>query len=280
MSDSDALAAEFDLHRSYLTAVAYRMLGVRADAEDAVQESWFRLERAEGAIDDLRAWLTRVVSRICLDHLRSRTRRQENPLDSLPDVESSDAQAAPAERAEQVDRVGYALMLVLEQLTPDERLAYVLHDVFGMPFDDVAEVIERSPQAARKMASRARERVRGATPSSPQLRATRAQQREVVDAFLVAAGSGDFSRLLAVLHPDVEFRVDQGPAGVRIVRGAEQVASQAAEFHRFARDYAFEVVELGDGVGVLASHGGVPSSLLLLKSDGGAITDMETRLLA
>lgn len=280
MSDSRALAAEFDLHRRYLTTVGYRMLGVRADAEDAVQESWFRLERADDAIDDLRAWLTRVVSRICLDQLRSRTRRQENPLDDLPDVESPRPDDGPAARAEQVDRVGYALMLVLEQLTPDERLAYVLHDVFGMPFEEVADVVDRSPQATRKLASRARERIRGAAPSSPQERATRAQQREVVEAFLAAAGSGDFTKLLGVLHPDVEFRVDQGADGVRIVRGAEPVASQAAEFRRFARDYAFELVELGDGFGVLASDRGAPSSLLMLRSVDGLITEMETRLLA
>ena len=280
MTDSRVLAAEFDLHRAYLTAVAYRMLGVRADAEDAVQESWFRLERADGAIDDLRAWLTRVVSRICLDQLRSRARRQEDPLDSLPDIEAPHTDGGPDARAEQVDRVGYALMLVLEQLTPDERLAYVLHDVFGLPFEDVAGVVDRSPQATRKLASRARERVRGAAPSSPQQRATRAQQREVVEAFLAAAGSGDFSRLLGLLHPDVEFRVDRGAEGLRIVRGAEQVASQAAEFHRFARDYAFEIVELGDGFGVLASTDGTPSSLLLLRSEASTIIDMEARMLA
>lgn len=279
MSDSRALAAEFDLHRAYLVTVAYRMLGVHADAEDAVQESWFRLERAEDAIDDLRAWLTRVVSRICLDQLRSRTRRQENPLDRLPDVEPAHPDDGPAARAEQVDRVGYALMLVLEQLTPDERLAYVLHDVFGMPFEEVAGAVGRSPQATRKLASRARERVRGAAPSSPQERATRAQQREVVEAFLGAARSGDFARLVGVLHPDAEFRVDQGADGLRIVRGAELVASQAAQFHRFAQDYAFEIVELGDGFGVLASQGGVPSSLLLFRSVAGLITEMETRLL-
>jgi RNA polymerase sigma factor (sigma-70 family) len=278
VTDSRALAAEFDTHRVYLTSVAYRMLGVRADAEDAVQEAWFRLERNDAAIDDLRAWLTRVVSRICLDQLRSRTRRQENPLDELPDVEAPGA--GPGDRAEQVDRVGYALMLVLERLTPDERLAFVLHDVFGVPFDDVADVVDRSPQATRKLASRARERVRGAAPTEPQQRATRAEQRRVVEAFLAAAGSGDIARLVRVLHPDVECRIDQGDAGMRTTRGAEQVAAQAAEFRRFARDYDFEIVELGDGFGVLASDGGTPSSLMLMRSDAGVITDLETRLLS
>lgn len=280
MRDSAVLAAEFDTHRRYLATVAYRMLGSFADAEDAVQESWFRLERAEETIDDQRAWLTRVVSRICLDQLRSRTRRQENPLDLLPDIEAQPETRGPAARAEEMDRVGYALMLVLEQLAPDERLAYVLHDVFGLPFDDIAEVVARTPQATRKLTSRARERIRGAAPTSPRARASRAQQRVAVDAFVAAANSGDFGRLVSVLHPDVEFRVDRGPDGLHIVRGAEQVASQAAEFHRFARDYEFEIVELGDGFGVLASEGGSPSSLLLLTSDGGVITDMETRLLS
>lgn len=277
--DSTALAVEFDAHRRYLTAVAYRMLGSHADAEDAVQESWFRLERAEGAIDDTRAWLTRVVSRICLDQLRSRTRRQEDPLDALPDVEALPDEHGPAALVEQADRVGYALMLVLEQLTPDERLAYVLHDVFGLRFEDIAEIVARTPQAARKLASRARDRVRGADPSSPQPRATREQQRAVVDAFLAAARSGDFTRLVGVLHPDVEFRVDRGPDGVQIVRGAERVASQASQFHRLARDYEFEIVELGDSIGVLALEHGAPSSLLMFTSAEDVVTRMESRLL-
>lgn len=277
--DTSALAAEFDSHRRYLTTVAYRMLGSHSDAEDAVQESWFRLERAEGTIDDRRAWLTRVVSRICLDQLRTRTRRQENPLDGLPDVEAVPDEHGPSARVEQADRIGYALMLVLEQLTPDERLAYVLHDVFGLPFDDIADVVERTPQAARKLASRARDRVRGAGPMEQKARASRAQQRAAVDAFLAAARSGDFTRLVGVLHPDVVFRVDRGPDGVRIVRGAEQVASQAAQFHRLARDYEFEIVEFGDSIGVLALETGAPSSLLLFTSDDGVITAMESRLL-
>lgn len=277
--NTSALAVEFDSHRRYLTTVAYRMLGSRADAEDAVQESWFRLERAEGVIDDQRAWLTRVVSRICLDQLRTRTRRQEDPLDALPDIEAPQDEHGPAASVEQADQVGYALMLVLEQLAPDERLAYVLHDVFGLPFDDIADVVARTPQAARKLASRARDRVRGADPLSRQSRATRDQQRAVVDAFLAAARSGDFARLVGVLHPDVEFRVDRGPDGLHIVRGAEQVASQASQFHRLARDYEFEIVTLGDSIGVLALEGGAPSSLLMFTSADGVITRMETRLL-
>lgn len=273
----DRLAAAFDGHRRYLSTVAYRMLGSHADAEDAVQEAWLRLARTSSdEIDDLRAWLTRVVSRICLDQLRARTRRPEDPLDVLPDVEA--AEPDPAAHAEAADRVSYALMLVLDQLDPDERLAYVLHDVFGMPFTEIAEVVERAPAATRKLASRARARIRGGDPDGARA-ATQRQRRQVVEAFLAAAGNGDFDALLAVLHPDVELRVDEGPAGVRIVRGAEQVASGASRFHE-AAGYEFEIVPLGDGFGVLTTIGGEPSSLLLVTSDGDRITALEARHLA
>lgn len=276
--DANDRAAAFDANRRYLLAVAYRMLGSYADAEDAVQESWFRLMRtAPDSIDDLRAWLTRVVSRICLDQLRGRARHPEHPLDFLPDVESPD-EPTPHARAETADRVGYALMIVLERLTPDERLAYVLHDVFGLPFDEIAELVERTPQAARKLASRARERVRGDAVSSPRARATTAQRRALVEAFLAAAGGGDIAGLVAVLHPDVPFRLD-GADGGRIVRGAEAVASEAASFRRFATGYEFEIVEIGDGFGVLASEGGVPASVLFFTTDAERITGLETRTL-
>ncbi len=277
--ESTALAAEFETHRRYLTAVAFRMLGSHADAEDAVQEAWFRLGRADGAIDDLRAWLTKVVSRVCLDQLRTRKRRQERPLEQLPDREIAADDADVHSRAESADRVGYALMLVLEQLSPDERLAYVLHDVFGMPFEVIAPIVDRTPQAARKLASRARDRVRGVESGESHERASREQRRAVVDAFLAAARDGDFGRLVGLLHPEVEFRIDQGPEGLRIVRGAEHVAASAAEFHRFAHGYSFEVLELGDGFAVLASVGGEPSSILLFTSVGDEITTLESRLL-
>lgn len=273
------LGETFETHRRYLTAVAYRMLGSHADAEDAVQEAWLRVARATPEVDDLRAWLTRVVSRICLDQLRSRSRRQENPLDLLPEAERSPDEADPVVRAESADRVGYALMLVLEQLTPDERLAYVLHDVFGLSFDEVAPIVDRTTPAARKLASRARDRVRGAAPGDPQQAATREQRRAVVDAFLAAARTGDFAGLLAVLHPDVEFRVDQGADGIRIVRGAENVASSAAAYHRYAAGFDFEIVELGTGFAVVAIADGVPESLLLFTSEGDRIVAMETRLI-
>lgn len=278
MTRNTAAAAEFDSHRRYLTAVAYRMLGSYADAEDAVQESWFRLSRADAAsIDDLRSWLTMVVSRVCLDQLRTRTRRQEHPLEVLPDVEAEPDNVDPLSRAESADRLGYALMLMLEQLTPDERLAYVLHDVFGLHFDEIADVVGRTPQSARKLASRARNRVRGAAASEPRAGATHAQRRAVVEAFVAAARDGDFGRLIGVLHPDIEFRVDTGEAGVRIVRGAENVAASAAEFHRFAAGYEFEIVEVADGFAVLASDADVPSSILFFTTTGEQITALESR---
>ncbi|WP_217182743.1 sigma-70 family RNA polymerase sigma factor [Streptomyces sp. AC495_CC817] len=274
---STPLAEEFESHRRYLTAVAYRMLGSHADAEDAVQEAWLRASRATPDAEDLRAWLTRVVSRICLDQLRSRIRRRENPLDGLPDVERAPDDADPVVRAESADRVGYALMLVLEQLSPDERLAYVLHDVFGLSFDEVAPLVDRSAPAARKLASRARERVRGAAPGDGGHEATRGQRRRVVEAFLAAARGGDLTGLLALLHPEVEFRQDQGADGIRIIRGAERVAASAAAYHRYARAFEFEIVELAEGFAVVAIEQGTPSSILFFRSEGDTILEMETR---
>jgi RNA polymerase sigma-70 factor (ECF subfamily) len=273
---STPLVEEFESHRRYLTAVAYRMLGSHADAEYAVQEAWLRVAKATPDAEDLRAWLTRVVSRICLDQLRSRTRRRENPLEQIPDAERA-SDDDPVVHAESADRVGYALMLVLEQLSPDERLAYVLHDVFGLSFDEVAPLVDRTAPAARKLASRARDRVRGAAPADPQQAATREQRRRVVDAFLAAARGGDFAGLLALLHPDVEFRQDLGADGIRILRGAEKVASSAAAYHRYAKGFDFEIVELGDGFAVVAIESGMPVSLLLVISEGDTIVAMETR---
>src|SRR5690606_2789002 len=269
---ADALAAAFDEHRRYLTAVAYRMLGSHADAEDAVQEAWLRLDRAAADVSDLRAWLTRVVSRICLDQLRTRARRREDPLADQVDVEATTP--GPTAHAEAADRVGYALMLVIDQLPPDERLAYVLHDVFGMPFPEIAEVLDRSPVAARKLASRARERLRGGDPDTPPAHTLR-RRRAVVEAFLAAARGGDFEALLGVLHPDVELRIDQGPAGIRVVRGAEQVASGASRYHAGAGHHTFEVVALDGRFGILSSVDGVPTSLLLVTSEDDTIVAME-----
>ncbi|MBZ2199150.1 sigma-70 family RNA polymerase sigma factor [Occultella gossypii] len=273
-------AGEFEAHRRYLTTVAYRMLGSFTDAEDAVQEAWLRLQRTDAAtIDDLRPWLTQVVSRICLDTLRSRGRRREEPLGSVPDHEPvTRADDDPAARAEIADAVGYALMIVLDQLSPDERLAYVLHDVFGLPFGEIGEVLDRTPQAARKLASRGRARIRG-TESGRQLRRSgedRARQRAVVEAFLAAGRDGNFDDLLAILHPDVVLRVDLSPeaGGVRIVRGAAEVASGAKRHRVGAADREFRIIEIADTFGVLTYSGGRPTALLVITSENGLITHL------
>ena len=271
-------SAEFDTHRRYLTAVAARILGSSADAEDAVQEAWLRLDRTDNDIDDLRAWCTRVVSRICLDQLRSRGRRAEQPLEAVPDAAAADVND-PAAHAETADRVGEALLLVLQVLNPDERLAYVLHDVFGLPFEEVAEVVERTPQAARKLASRARSRVRGGAAGGSDRVATAAQRRAVVEAFVEAAGSGDLTRLVAVLHPEVQFHLDAGDGRSRLVRGAAAVASEAAAFRRFAVGYDFQIIELDDSCAVLASEAGVPMSVLFFTIDDARVTVLEAHSL-
>ncbi|CAM3640568.1 sigma-70 family RNA polymerase sigma factor [Occultella aeris] len=272
-------AGEFEAHRRYLTTVAYRMLGSFTDAEDAVQEAWLRLQRTDATtIDDLRPWLTQVVSRICLDTLRSRGRRREEPLAEAPEGPGTRADDDPAARAEIADAVGYALMIVLDQLSPDERLAYVLHDVFGLPFGEIGEVLDRTPQAARKLASRSRGRIRG-TESGRQLRRSgedRARQRAVVEAFLAAGRDGNFDDLLSILHPDVVLRVDLSTeaGGVRIVRGAAEVASGAKRHRVGAADREFRIVEIADMFGVLTYSGGRPTALLVITSENGLITHL------
>jgi RNA polymerase sigma factor (sigma-70 family) len=231
--DDNRLAQQFEEHRSHLRAVAYRMLGSLGEADDAVQEAWIRLGRTDAAtIENLGGWLTTVVSRICLNVLRSRRSRPEQPLDvHVPDpiVSRSDA-VDPEHQALLADSVGLALLVVLDTLTPPERLAFVLHDMFAVPFDEVATIAGRSPEAVRQLASRARRRVQGA-PTAPDGDLTR--QREVVDAFFAAARGGDFDALVAVLDPDVEIRSDGGaarPRATRIVRGAAEVASSAMTY--------------------------------------------------
>ncbi|PAZ10220.1 RNA polymerase subunit sigma-70 [Streptomyces sp. SA15] len=240
MSDSELLAERFEEHRGHLRAVAYRMLGSLAEAEDAVQETWLKLSRTDaGDIRNLGGWLTTVVGRVCLDMLRSRTARREDPLDDtfVPDpLIRPLTRTDPEQEVLQADSVGLALMIVLETLEPAERLAFVLHDMFTVPFDDIAPIVDRSSAATRQLASRARRRVQGATPSAdPDL----GRQREVVDAFLAASHAGDFEALVAVLHPDVVLRVDSGAlvggaAASKVVRGAKGVAEQAMLFRQFA----------------------------------------------
>jgi RNA polymerase sigma factor (sigma-70 family) len=233
MKDRDWLAERFEEHRTRLRAVAYRMLGSVSEADDAVQDAWLRLSRADaGEIDNLGGWLTTVVARASLDMLRARASRREAPMDpQVPDpVVTLDADEDPEHRAVLADSVGLAVLVVLETLTPAERLAFVLHDMFAVPFEEIAPIVGRSPTAARQLASRARRRVRGApTASAPDL----ARQRKVIDAFVAASRDGDFETLLAILDPDVVLRLDRGatPAGAsRVVRGASGVVELGFRF--------------------------------------------------
>ncbi|MEO3783760.1 RNA polymerase sigma factor SigJ [Actinocorallia sp. B10E7] len=236
MDERDFLARRFEEHRTRLKAVAYRMLGSLAEADDVVQEAWLRLARSEAdEIDNLGGWLTTVVGRVCLDMLRSRRSRGEEPLESrLPDPIVVEEGSDPERQALIADSVGLALLVVLEALNPAERLAFVLHDMFGMSFEEIAPIVDRTPAAARKLASRARRRVRG---EAPEPEPDPVAQRRVVDAFLAAARGGDFAALVAVLDPDVVLRADGGkalPGGMKVLRGVEAVAGQAATFQRMA----------------------------------------------
>lgn len=264
MHEDEWLAKRFEEERGRLRAVAYRMLGSLSEAEDAVQEAWLRLSRSDAeGIDNLAGWLTTVVGRVCLDMLRSRTSRREEPLDVRP-AEPGAADPAvgtagrprqhdPQEEALLADSVGVAMLVVLDKLAPAERLAFVLHDLFAVPFEDIAPIVERTPAAARQLASRARRRVRGGDNLPPAADLTRT--RRVVDAFLAAARDGNFAALLEVLDPDVVARSDSGiPGALTAVRGAALVARQAASFAQFAQSAQ---VALVDGVvGVVARSGG------------------------
>ena len=249
----DWLAEEFERHRGHLRAVAYRMLGSVTEADDAVQETWLRLDRSDpGGTDDLRGWLTVVVGRICLDALRRRKSRKEQFAGSwLPEpVVRTASESEPERDTIMADSVGLALLVVLESLTPPERLAFVLHDVFGMPFDEIAPVVERSPGATRQLASRARRRVRA---EAPEPDADLPVQWRVVDAFLAAARDGDFEGLLRVLDPDVVLRVDGGPDAPKAfarppIVGAEAVAGQAASFRGGAENAEPVIVNGSPGV--------------------------------
>jgi RNA polymerase sigma-70 factor (ECF subfamily) len=258
MTDQDWLAERFEEQRPHLRAVAYRMLGSLSEADDAVQEAWLRLSRSDAAaIDNLGGWLTTVVARVSLNVLRSRGVRREEPLDvHVPDPVVSPADGVdPEHEALLADSVGLALLTVLETLAPAERLAFVLHDMFGVPFNDIAAIVDRSPEAARQLASRARRRVRGSAPTpDPDL----ARQREVVDAFFRAAREGDFEGLLAVLDPDIVLRSDGGgrPVVTAVVHGARAVAERAMRFARLSPYVRPALVNGAAGV-VVAPHGRV-----------------------
>jgi RNA polymerase sigma factor (sigma-70 family) len=227
LDQSKFLADQFEADRARLRAVAYRMLGSTGEVDDAVQETWLRLSRTDAAaIENLGAWLTTVVSRMCLNALRTRDARHEQLVDQIPDPVVT-AVDDPHAEAELADAVGIALLVVLETLSPSERVAFVLHDLFAVPFDEIAALLDRTPEAARQLASRARRRVRGGTVRAD---ADRGRRQEIVEAFLAAAREGDLAGLLAVLDPDVVRRADLGPGRVDIARGAEQVAAGARQF--------------------------------------------------
>jgi RNA polymerase sigma-70 factor, ECF subfamily len=231
MDEGDYLAERFEEHRVHLRAVAYRMLGSLSEADDALQEAWLRVSRAgTGNVENLAGWLTTVVGRVCLNMLRSRTTRREDPLDwHVPDPIVSPAGGLdPEDEVLLADSVGLALLVVLEMLPPAERLAFVLHDMFDVPFNEIAPLVGRSPTAARQLATRARRRVHGAAPAPD---SDVGRQREIVDAFFAAAREGDFDALVAVLDPDVVLRSDRGALpGSAVLRGAEAVAGQALMF--------------------------------------------------
>ena len=265
MTEHEYLAERFEAHRAHMRAVAYRMLGSADEADDAVQEAWIRLSRADaGRVDNLAGWLTTVVARVCLDMLRSRKSRREEPL-SLHHVAGND----PEHEVLLADSVGLAMLVVLETLAPAERVAFVLHDLFGLPFDEIAPIVGRTPSAARQLASRGRRRVRGADPATGDL----TLHREIVDAFLAASRGGDFEGLLAMLDPDVVVRADE--AAVKL--GAErEVRGAAAAARTFAGRARAAQPALVNGVpGLLWSHGSSPRVAFAFTIRGGTVTAIE-----
>ena len=268
------LARQFEEQRPHLRAVAYRMLGSLSEADDAVQDAWLRLSRTDTSeVQNLGGWLTTVVARVALNMLRSRKTRREQPLDVyVPDpiIDPPDG-TDPEHEALLAESVGLALFVVLETLTPPERLAFVLHDMFALPFEEIATILERSPEAARQLASRARRRVRGTAAVSD---ADLSAQREVVDAFLAAARDGDFDALVAVLDPDVVLRADGGTTGrSRRVQGAETVAGQATKWSRV--NLTMHHALINGAAGLVATRDGELFSVMGLTVRGGRIVEMD-----
>jgi RNA polymerase sigma-70 factor, ECF subfamily len=276
MNDQDWLAERFEANRSHLRGIAYRMLGSVTEADDAVQEAWIRLSRTDTSdVENLRAWLTTVVGRVCLNMLRSRTMRREASLETyVPDpLLSPEAGVDPEQEALLGDSVGLALLVVLDALAPAERVAFVLHDVFAVPFDEIAPIVGRTPTAARQLASRARRRVQGAPVPDVDLDG----QWAVVDAFLAAARAGDFERLLEALDPEVVLRSDGGAARpdlMSLVHGAQTVARQAMAFRQFA-ETATRVLVNGIPGGVAWAPDGSPFSVVALTVKGGRIVAID-----
>jgi RNA polymerase sigma factor (sigma-70 family) len=278
MNEQDWLAERFEEHRTHLRAVAYRMLGSVSEADDAVQEAWLRLSRSEtDEIENLGGWLTTVVGRVCLNMLRSRRTRAEQPIDEVhvPDpIISRESGLDPEQEALLADSVGLALFVVLESLDPAERLAFVLHDMFAVPFDEIAPMVGRSPAAARQLASRARRRVQR---EAPEPDADLVAQREVVDAFFAASRDGDFEGLLAVLDPDVVVRADGGaarPSATVVVRGAEAVAARARSYAHLA-PYVRPALVNG-AAGAVVTPRGRPFSVLAFTIRGGRIVAIDS----
>ncbi|MGZ4636804.1 MAG: RNA polymerase sigma factor SigJ [Nocardioidaceae bacterium] len=277
MDEDDWLADRFEEQRAHLRAVAYRMLGSLAEADDAVQDTWLRLSRAgTGEVENLGGWMTTIVARVCLNMLRSRRTRREEPLGPhLPDpVITPDAQLQPEEQALLADSVGLALLVVLDALTPAERLAFVLHDMFELPYEEIAPMVGRSPAAARQLASRARRRVKGADVPAPD--PDLARQREVVDAFFRAARGGDFDALVSVLHPDVVLRADFGgrrPSAPRVVQGAAAVAQQA--FVGALPDAKLHPALVNGAAGVVVTVRGRPFAVMGFTVAGGRILEID-----
>ena len=274
MDQQEWLARQFEEHRPHLRAVAYRMLGTLDEADDAVQDAWLRLNRADTSeVENLRGWLTTIVARVALNMLRSRKTRREQPLDvRVPDpiVDPADG-TNPEHEALLADSVGLALLVVLETLTPAERLAFVLHDMFAIPFEQIGPIVERTPEATRQLASRARRRVRGAAPVPD---ADLTAQWEVVEAFLAAARKGDFDALVAVLDPDVVLRADGGLTGLsQHVRGAEAVASQALLWSRV--DLTMRRALINGAAGAVSYLHGQPFSIAAVTVRNGKIVEID-----
>lgn len=276
MEEREHLEQQFEAHRSHLRAVAYRMLGSVTEADDALQESWLRLSRSDASgIDNPAGWLTTVVARVCLDMLRSRRARREQSLDAyVPEpIVSREDVTSPEQEALMADSVGLALLVVMETLTPAERLAFVLHDMFGVPFDEIGPIVGRSPAAARQLASRARRRVQGSAPL-PDADLTR--QREVVDAFLAAARGGDFEVLVAVLDPDIVLRVDRGavPRGAsREFQGVQAVLEQAQTFAPLVA--SARPVLVNGAPGVVVAPRGKPVAVAAFTVTRGKIVEID-----
>ncbi len=274
MDQQEWLAEQFEEQRPHLRAVAYRMLGSLSEADDAVQDAWLRLSRADRSeVENLGAWLTTVVARVALNMLRSRKTRREQPLDvHLPDPIIGPADGTdPEHEALLADSVGLALLVVLETLTPAERLAFVLHDMFAVPFEQIATIVERSPDATRQLASRARRRVRGTAPLPD---ADLGAQWQVVDAFIAAAREGNFEALVAVLDPDVVLRADAGMTGLsRHVIGAETVADQALMWSRV--DLSLRRALINGAAGMVSLRGGRPFSVGSFIVKNGRIVEID-----